>query len=307
MSPLDAHNNGFGSPDGTGGSAELERLAELVLEGIDDDTAEQLSAKDEWLDFQRLEAAAAACELASGPGDFEAPPSRVREKLDRLADHWEQHGRASIPMAAFVGTSAQASEPISDPAAVDAPVAGGPQQRSALVWSGWAIAAAAALVAAIGWMGPSLSATAPGAVELRETLLASGAQSYEWSPWELGGEGPEFEGVTGSVVWDPDSERGVMRFAGLPKNDPSEWVYQLWIVDSRGLVNEETGQSERISGGVFSFGDAEYDAEAGVYLVPFEPRLEIRGGAAAFALTIEQPGGTWVSDMSRRVVIASAG
>ena len=156
-------------------------------------------------------------------------------------------------------------------------------------------------------MSPTLSPAEPGALELRNTLLASGAATYEWSPWELGGEGPEVEGVTGSVVWDPEANRGVMRFAGLPENDPGEWVYQLWIVDSRGLVNEETGQSERISGGVFSFGDCEYDAENGVYLVPFEPRLEVQGGAAAFALTIENPGGTWVSDMSRRVVIASAG
>jgi hypothetical protein len=30
-------------------------------------------------------------------------------------------------------------------------------------------------------------------------------------------------------------------------------------------------------------------------------------GAAAFAITIERPEGTWVSDMKRRVVIASKG
>jgi hypothetical protein len=38
--------------------------------------------------------------------------------------------------------------------------------------------------------------------------------------------------------------------------------------------------------------------------VPVEPLIPVRD-VAAFAVTVEQPGGTWVSDMSRRVVIAS--
>lgn len=298
MSP-ERWNDNLGPPDGTAGAAELERLAELVLEGIDDEFAQEMSAKDEWREFQRLEAAAAACELAVGPGDFEAPPPHIRLKLDRLADRWEQSGGDSISLAAFVGQGRTAESA--------AGVGPGSERSGSLAWAGWAIAAAVTLVAAIGWMSPPLTGVPTGAADLRDTLLASGAQSYEWAPWELGGEGPEVEGVTGSVVWDPVAERGVMRFAGLPENNPGEWVYQLWIVDSRGLVNEQTGQSERISGGVFSFGDAEYDAESGMYLVPFEPRLKVQGGAAAFALTIEQPGGTWVSDMTRRVVIASAG
>jgi hypothetical protein len=42
----------------------------------------------------------------------------------------------------------------------------------------------------------------------------------------------------------------------------------------------------------------------GELVVPIRPAIEVQG-AAAFAVTIEKVGGTWVSDMKRRVVIAA--
>ncbi|MEM9065035.1 MAG: anti-sigma factor [Planctomycetota bacterium] len=265
----------------------LEQLAERVLEG----DASHGKQQDEWIACAQLEAAAAACELAAGAGHFEPPPERVMSRLERLADHWEKHGTVDGPIATFTegGVASALQGSVLSP------------QSSARAWAGWTVAAAAALIAVVGWLSPI--ATPTPASELRAELVESGASTFVWADWALGDEGPEVTGVEGDVVWDEQAQRGVMRFSNLPANDEAVEVYQLWIVDGRGLF-DSTGQSARISGGVFSFSDAQLDPDTGDYLVPFEPRLRVQG-AGAFALTIEQPGGTWVSDMSRRVVIAA--
>jgi hypothetical protein len=91
-----------------------------------------------------------------------------------------------------------------------------------------------------------------------------------------------------------------MTFSNLPALQPGE-QYQLWIIDKRGLA-DATGQSMRISGGVF---DGGIDMVGkGELVVPIVPAIQVQG-AAAFAVTIEKTGGTWVSDMKRRVVIAA--
>jgi anti-sigma-K factor RskA len=112
-------------------------------------------------------------------------------------------------------------------------------------------------------------------------------RTASWGEWE----GPEQRGVRGEVAWSEAAQRGYMTFEGLAPNDPTEEQYQLWIIDERGL-------EQRISGGVF---DADED---GNLVVEIEPAVEIHN-AAAFAVTIERPGGVWVSDMTRRVVIAA--
>ena len=99
----------------------------------------------------------------------------------------------------------------------------------------------------------------------------------------------EIKDVSGSVTWSDQAQCGVLTLHGLPELRDS--VYQLWIIDA------ERGMSQRISGAIFQ-SDGKDTA------VVIDPRLPVNR-AAAFALTIEQPGGTWVSDMSRRVVIAA--
>jgi hypothetical protein len=87
----------------------------------------------------------------------------------------------------------------------------------------------------------------------------------------------------------------VMEFTNLPALDPNKECYQLWIIDSRGM-------EQRISGGCFNAAPG----GKGVTTVVIKPGIQVVG-AAAFAVTIERPEGTWVSDMKRRVVIAKKG
>lgn len=149
----------------------------------------------------------------------------------------------------------------------------------------WMAAAAGILLAVIAWWP---AGKAPNPREDRQALLAGSSDTVTlaWKDWDS----PEVPGVTGDVVWSDAQQRGYMRFTNLPAKDAKVEQYQLWIVDSRGM-------GQRISGGVFN-------GDASEVVVPIDPGIPVQG-AAAFAVTIEKPGGTWVSDMSRRVVIAS--
>lgn len=149
----------------------------------------------------------------------------------------------------------------------------------------WLAAAAGILLAVIAWM-PGSSRVDPRTD--RQQLLAGNADAVTlaWKDWDA----PEVPGVQGDVVWSDSAQKGYMRFTNLPTKDAGKEQYQLWIVDSRGM-------QQRISGGLFNGG-------AGEVVVPIQPGIRVQN-AAAFAVTIEKQGGTWVSDMSRRVVIAA--
>ena len=112
-------------------------------------------------------------------------------------------------------------------------------------------------------------------------------QVLAWGDWD----NPEIKGVQGEAVWCEGQQKGYLRFVNLPQNDPAKEQYQLWIVDERGM-------GQRISGAIFN---AEPDGET---IVPIEPGIRVKG-ARLFAVTIEPPGGMWVSDMSRRVTVAA--
>ncbi len=77
---------------------------------------------------------------------------------------------------------------------------------------------------------------------------------------------------------------------GLRPNDPSVEQYQIWVIDERGM-------EQKVSGGVFN---ASADGEI---VVPINPSIDLRR-VALFAVTIEEPGGTVVPSLKRRVVIA---
>lgn len=164
---------------------------------------------------------------------------------------------------------------------------------------GW-VAAAACLLLAVGawWNSPTgrPSATKPSS-QLQTVAAAADAVRTTWQEWD----NPEIKGVTGEIVWSSQLQKGVMVFKNLPKNDPHTFRYQLWIVDERGM-------DQRISGGIFDafaggLGNAE-ELPDGSLCVPIDAKHAIKR-AAAFALTIEEPQGTWVSNMKRRIVIAT--
>lgn len=223
--------------------------------------------------------------------DMVAMPDRLRERLERSGDAWcAQHGGAAALNAAPASAAPQLTLRREEA-----------ESRAGSPWrlrAPWLVAAAASIVAVLGWLpGRSASvsdggrsatvAASPSAA--REALLrASPADLVQvaWGDWDK----PEVAGVKGEVVWSDAAQAGYMTFDNLPALDASRERYQLWIIDSRGM-------EQRISGGVFN-------GSSGTLVVPITPAIKVVG-AAAFAITIERPEGTWVSDMKRRVVIAA--
>jgi uncharacterized membrane-anchored protein YhcB (DUF1043 family) len=112
-----------------------------------------------------------------------------------------------------------------------------------------------------------------------------------WAPFNLdGAPAAEQPNITGDVVWNDRLETGYLRFVGLKPNDPTKEQYQVWVIDERGM-------EQKVSGGIFN---ATADGEV---IVPITPGIAV-GRVALFAITVEKPGGTWVPDLKRRVVVA---
>lgn len=214
--------------------------------------------------------------------DGSSLPAGLRERLAESAVAFE----ATEAVVGVIGPGSHAGSN-----------AGSVAGTSGMATAGWFAAAAAIVLAFVAWFGqPSQATDAPLSSFDAFASTHDDAQTGSWTDW-MGGDAPEIAGVTGEVIWSESRGSGLMKFVGLPVNDSSEVQYQLWIIDERGLT-DDNGQSARISGGVFDV------TETGEVIVPIEAALDVRN-AAAFAITIEEPGGVWASDMSRRVVIAS--
>lgn len=256
----------------------LELMADLVTGTIDEhdelELNEALDARPELQDqLLDMELAAASAQLA-----MLEPDQSVQNPASASAPSLRFAPAPGVPVV----------EPVSNPWRLFA----------GLGWS----AAAVILVAFLLRMsaGPSSvtdpvvdPVVAPDSARLALLENEPDTVTLAWGDWALEEEGPEVAGVQGDVVWSDSAQKGYMRFVGLPVNDPTELQYQLWIIDA------ERGMEQRISGGVFN---ATTDGELVVEIDDTEIPV---GEAAAFALTIEKPGGVWVSDMSRRVVIAA--
>lgn len=282
----------------------LELLADDALEGLDEHQMHELEHK---LDGRVLAAPgfdqSVAC-LQVGmlrQGDVLEMPASLRERLLRSGQEWCRHA-STRSMSQPAGTSAAAPRESADSVNVIEPkdvlakvgpaLAGGAapglsaRERSVLArWAPWAMAAAAAVVALVSLVARPPQTDAPS---LTAIATAPDAVKLAWADWD----NPEVAGVQGDVVWSDAAQRGYMRFTNLPRLDATREQYQLWIVDSRGM-------EQRISGGVFNGTDGTTEV-----VVPITPGIRVVG-AAAFAVTIERPEGTWVSDMKRRVVIAA--
>jgi len=254
-----------------------ERIEELLADRAVFGLGEQ-----ETLELEGLCRGAGSAEFLSGydyaagslsvallqPADMLALPSGLRAKLESSAPP-----ARSGSVAGFIGpaTADRASPPI----------------RSRNSTLAWFAAAAGIALAAISWLRP-VGIGAQPRTDIRAAISSqSDRMTLPWGDWD----NPEVTGVRGEVVWSERAQAGYMTFRGLPALDPTREQYQLWIIDSRGMT-------QRVSGGIFE------GCANGECVVPITPGIAVQG-AAAFAVTIEKPGGTWVSDMTRRVVIAA--
>nr|WP_240900861.1 anti-sigma factor [Thioalkalivibrio sp. XN8] len=233
----------------------------------------------------------------------------MRSRLEADAAAW-LGGKDAAPAAAAAAPRAADIVPLrSRPAAATA-------------WGGWLAAAAAVVIAVIGWLQVdrmesqraelaasqdalegvvarlerNVTAKDEALAALREPtaqeMLAElqgrpGTRVISWSATE----DPAAAGADGAVIWNGETQAGVMRFEGLQPNDPAEWQYQLWIFDA------ERDERFPVDGGVF---DVSADGET---LVPIRASLPV-GKAVLFAITVEQPGGVVVSSRERIALVA---
>ncbi len=276
MSPLNDQNRDGSNPD----------WLDLACDAATGDLATadlalcEASRHDHAAEFDEFDRIAAA--LAVGLTPIEQAPGDVRDRLMRTLPAIEAEPIESRPLRV-------------SPPASSAPKAASLWRSRAI--AGWSIAALLALVAGVILIVRATPPQAPSPADARRQLIARGATPIAWGEWSDPSVQAVVQGVRGDVVWDDQRQEGYMRFVGLPTNDPSEAQYQLWILDGR----YEDPLSQRVSGGVF---DIPPGAEE--WVVPIRQGMPIED-AVGFAITVERPGGVWVSDMSQRVAIALKG
>ncbi len=255
----------------------VDLLVKQAVEGLSPEEAAELAraaagasaqaqAPDELRRFEQAAAAVAMTRL-----DGQPLPAALRERLLRSA-------------------AAPAGQPVEisgdPPVAVRVPAA----SRTAANSGWWAAAACLALALFLAGRTPRPPVAPPDPGQLRATLLArAGAMQLAWSATP----DPGGRGVSGDVVWDPATQRGVMRFVGLGPNDPGAHQYQLWIFDA------ERDERYPVDGGVF-----DVPAGAREVLIPIHAALPVRQ-LKLLAVTIEKPGGVVVSQREHIVVTAT--
>lgn len=265
---------GDGPGDG-GDQAIVDLLCDRALFGLEASersTLHRLLALRGDVDDASFDLVAAKLDraLAPTPASAAMPAAlleRCIERVERLAE--------PAPIAGSIRPA---------PAAPSTPVAGrvagvavAPARLGAAWAAGWAAAVLlfAALVFSISRSArvpgdrPAISAVAP-VIAMRKT------------------EDPLCAAASGQIVWDADAQRGRLVVTGLEPNDPSRLQYQLWIFDAT--------RDERfpVDGGLFDV------PASGQVVIDVRPPVPVRE-PALFAVTVEPPGGSVVSD--RRIVL----
>lgn len=287
----------------------VELLVQRAVDGLNSSERAELNkllSEERYDDAGRFEYTAASLLLA---GDVEnntpeEMPYSLRERLMAQADNVV----ASMPAAparqstsqprvisiAGRSRSSTAAPGVSAPPAAKAPAARKSSSFGSKV--GWFAAAASVLIALAGWWprlqsGDSMVETPIVSTlqqERQELLARQGVLKQTWQTTP----DPAASGVTGDVVWDQRTQNGYLRFRGLQANNTREMTYQLWIFDGT--------RDERypIDGGIFDIPPGQSEV-----IVPITAKLQVRD-PKAFAVTIEQPGGSVVSSRDRIVVLA---
>jgi len=246
---------------------EHERLDDLLVtravEGLDpadDAELERLLAATRDADPDVYDEAAAWF-LVGSVTEHEPIPAEVAQRVvDRI-----EHGPPGAESASVV------------------PLRSHGRRRSLPASAGWLAAAAALVLALVGWW-PELQGT--GAMDpaaARDQLIATAPDlvRVDWTNTDH----PRAQQLAGGyVVWSDSLQQGYMTFRQMPDNDPERHQYQLWVFDAA------RSQQYPVDGGVF---DAANDGEEVV--IPIRTRLPVEK-ATLFAVTLEPPGGVVVSD-----------
>lgn len=173
----------------------------------------------------------------------------------------------------------------------------GKPSRSFAQWGGWAAAAVLAIAAsALFFRTPPKPAPAPTNVAMVAELKAKAGTLI--TPFTATGDA-NAPTLQGEVVWNQSEQRGFLRLKGVTNNDPAKEQYQIWIFDGGRDADFP------VDGGVFDVASQEVDPQ-GELVVPIRAKLEVRQ-PAAFAFTVERPGGVVVTKRDRVVGLAKVG
>lgn len=255
-----------------------ELLADQAITGLDEQQAQELvtllatdhaEMQDE---FMRTAALVQLGIMSQKRSRLAPMPEHLRNRILAVAPLQPKKAASDATVVAFRPAEQQ---PAKAPALWQQPLAG------------WAVAAMLALAFLV--LRPESGTTDFSAQRASLINEASDAVVTAWAP----PDDPRFSGVSGDVVWSDARQAGFMRLSGMPANDPAKQQYQLWIVDP-----ERSAQP--VDGGVF-------DVQAGTrdVIIPINAKLAVNK-PAAFAITLEQPGGVVVS-AGPLLVVASAG
>jgi len=319
-------------PQGPPDEATLDLLIKQVTEGLSPEEQRALDALDSELASayaRDLEHAAAAITLAghTRAGNSQEPlPAALAQALARQAS---EHFASTVDVTdlADAGTAPQTVlRTVAETGAGTAQQTAAADQRRASVRAplranryggyGWLAAAACLVLAIFGWersppVAPVPVAPAPIAAVPNPPIVAPAPEPAPPTPAEeraallaksdslkitLGAtKDPAAAGMSGDVVWDPATQRGFLHFTGLAANDPAVHQYQIWIFDA--------GRDKRypVDGGVF-----DVPANAGDVVIPIRATLMVRK-PAAFAVTVENPGGAVVSGREHVVALGAIG
>ncbi|MFN7020523.1 MAG: anti-sigma factor [Phycisphaerales bacterium] len=278
-----------------GGTDPHDRLMDLLVadatEGLDSASRvelDRLIAANPGFDTEQFELAAAAAAVALIEPDMQRQglPPAVRGRLNALA---ESFGSVQGGLGTDLKTERRTGLRIAGTPA-DRPVV---QTRAPAAWLGWLAAAAALTIAAVGWyraIGPQGATVPTPARTLAAQFEAFKKSADDAIHWPWAGKEPGYEGVKGEVYWSDRLQRGYMLLSGLAPNDPKVKQYQLWIVDPK-------RDKHPVDGGVFDIAQSPAAGDrlpTGEVVVPIDCKLRVES-PAAFALTVEQPGGVVVS------------
>jgi len=149
--------------------------------------------------------------------------------------------------------------------------------------TGWAAAAAIAVMA---WIGSKSDGPA------NPPLAASQLRSEAGDLIERDFQGlGKFSSASGNVIWSDKLQQGYMTLSGIPVNNPGETQYQLWIVDPK-------RDEAPVDGGVFDI-----PTDGSPVVVPIVAKLAL-SNPQAFVITLEQPGGVVKSKQEQVVALA---
>lgn len=247
-------------------------------------------------DPERYATAAAAFALAFSQSVRELPevmPAAVRERV--LRSGIEQVATNALVRSGVLPSGAISM--LSDPTRAGCD---GVTRMGFLHWAGWVAAIAASVALLLSWrngMDRPMSVISSPLLEEQDAgvdderwgeLLSLGDSIFVM--WKAGPT-PLENPAGGGIIWNQSRQFGLMRFEGLPVNDPATEQYQLWIIDPK-------RDQHPVDGGVFDIPDARRS------IVRVHAKLPVIA-PTAFAITIEKPGGVVVSDQTRLPLIAA--